>query len=282
MRETLSLGDTAFADVRIMNVLGQHGVGFYRLAIQVSVDMHARAEDQAVTVLNLTADLYLQEGAGHGSLVGHMETREQDVPFYSLRFNHEQWITFDLELDAARVQAIEALRMGRSLNVQLHINGTAVAPGARQLQRIRAQIRHEATQSDWIRVLDGMEYRKTLLLEVPMPATDAHEGLRQAVEHLRQAQDLLMHGRYREAVGACRDVLESLDTALGDAAAAVPDNQRDWDKACRVRNLRRALKVLTHPARHADEVSAQHEWGPEDAASIVTATAALLRLATQD
>jgi len=199
-----------------------------------------------------------------------------------MTYNHEQWITFDSELDAARIQAIEAARMGRDLRLQLHINGMAITPGLRAPERIRAKIQHEATQSDWVRVLDGMGYRKTLLLEVPMPPADAPEQLRQVVEHLWHAQDSMMHGRYRESVGACRDVLESMDVALVDANTTAPGDQRTWDKATRVRQVRRALKVLTHPARHADEVSTQHEWGPEDAASIVTATAALLRLATQD
>lgn len=281
MREAFTIGNTPFADVRVMNVYGHTGVGFYQLAIQIGVNMHARDENQAVHVADLSAELYLPEGAGHGPLVGHMATREQDIPFHSLSYNQEHWITFDLELDAARVEAIEAVRSGRNLGLRLHVDGNALAPGESRPQRVRVQILHEVAQSDWVRVLDGMGYRKTLLLEIPMPASDAPEQLRQAVEHLRQAQDLVMHGRYREAVGACRDVLESLDTALGDATAAAPDNQRDWDKACRVRHVRRALKVLTHPARHADEVSAQHEWGPEDAATIVTVTAALLRLATQ-
>jgi hypothetical protein len=281
MRESFAIGNTTFADVRILNVHGQPGVGFYRLAVQIVVDMHARAEGQEVTVTDLTAELYLREGAGHGPLVGHMATREQDIPFHSLRYNQEQWVTFDLELDAARLTAIEALRMGRDLNLRIHVNGSAVAPGASGPQRIRAEIDHPTTQSDWVRVLDGMGYRKTLLLEVPMPSADAREQFQQAIEHLREAQDLMMRGKYRDAVGRCRDVLESLETALGDATTAAPDNQRDWDKACRIRNVRRAFKVLTHPARHADQVSTQHEWGPEDAASVVTATAALLRLAAQ-
>jgi hypothetical protein len=134
-----------------------------------------------------------------------------------------------------------------------------------------------------------MGYRKTLLLEIPMPDSDAPEELRKAVEHLRQAQDLMIHGRYREAVGACRDVLDSLGAGLADEQDQPPEAVRGWfegtrglDKAGRVRLARRALKVLTHPARHADEVSARHEWGPVDAMSIVTATAALMRLATQD
>ena len=49
------------------------------------------------------------------------------------------------------------------------------------------------------------------------------------------------------------------------------------NKAERLRLLRRAAKVPTHPARHRDEVAAAIEWSRIDASSIVTITAALLQ-----
>lgn len=51
---------------------------------------------------------------------------------------------------------------------------------------------------------------------------------------------------------------------------------REMDKAKRLRLLRRAARVFTHPARHRDEVTASFEWNRIDAASTISIVAALL------
>lgn len=289
MRETFQLGSTDFADVRLMNVHGQHGLGFYRLTIQVVVDMRPRVENDLVVVTDLAAEVGMSEGIGIGPLIGRMVARGSDLPIESRPHKNEQWVTFDLDMDGSRVAAIEEQRAGRDFKLGLAISGQATSQTASTPQRIRADLTIDANQSTWVKVLEAMGYCRTLLLEIPMPGQDAPEELKQTVEHLRQAQDLMMRGKHREAVGACRDVLESMGVALADEQGQTPEAVRSWfegthemDKAARVRLVRRALKILTHPARHADEVSAGHEWGPEDAKAIVTATAALVQLTAQD
>ncbi len=87
----------------------------------------------------------------------------------------------------------------------------------------------------------------------------------------------MAQGEYREAVAACRDVLEEVSRALKDDRIQLNGKeQRDWDKAERLLQLRRALKVVVHPAKHRDEVSAAIEWTRRDAISIVTMTSAVL------
>jgi len=48
------------------------------------------------------------------------------------------------------------------------------------------------------------------------------------------------------------------------------------DTADRLRVLRRALKVVTHPARHRDQVTAAIDWSRIDAAQMITMTAAFI------
>jgi hypothetical protein len=280
MTGNFTFNNTIFAELDFSGINGQPGLGFYRLMAEVKVNMHGRAPTETIAVSNFTADLSVR-GAGNAEhFVGRMWRQGADEPLTASQYAWTPSVLFELDLDAHRLEAMESIRLGGGLNLKLWLYGRAIAASGR-VETVKADLYLPANQSTWIAALDGMGYRRTLLLEIPMPAQDAPEGLTQAVEHLREAQDLMMHGRYRDAVGRCRDVLESLDGALGDSGVTAPSDQRDWDKACRVRHARKALKVLTQPARHADQVSTQHEWGPEDAASVVTAIAALLRLATQ-
>jgi hypothetical protein len=77
--------------------------------------------------------------------------------------------------------------------------------------------------------------------------------------------------------------LEEVTRALKDEngpdvpVAGLFEQTRQMNKADRLRLLRRAAKVLIHPARHRDEVAAAIEWSRIDASSIVTITAALLQ-----
>lgn len=71
-------------------------------------------------------------------------------------------------------------------------------------------------QGGWVGVLEQMGYRRTLLIEVPVPSDGRPAGLVQAVELLGKAQEHILHGRDRDTVAACRVVLEAIAAALGD------------------------------------------------------------------
>ena len=138
-------------------------------------------------------------------------------------------------------------------------------------------------QGVWVPMLEQMGYQRTLLLEVSIPDADHRPELANAVELLSRSQGLIAEGQYTEAVGICRDVLEEITRALKDEnvpdvpVAGLFEQTRQMNKAERLRLLRRAAKVLTHPARHRDEVAAAIEWSRIDAVSIVTITAALIQ-----
>jgi hypothetical protein len=98
----------------------------------------------------------------------------------------------------------------------------------------------------------------------------------------------MLRGHFKDAVGTCRDVLELVSSALNDEKEQAPESikslfegTREMDKEQRLRVVRRSLKILTHPARHADQVSTSVEWGPLDASSVIMMTAALLQLAAE-
>lgn len=186
-----------------------------------------------------------------------------------------------LFLEPLRVRAIEELRNGGGLTLRLRCSYRLRAGD------VDAVLSNEEDliipQGVWVPMLGQMGYQRTLLLELPVPDVDQWPELATAVELLARSQRLIAEGQYTEAVGICRDVLEEITRALKDEngpdvpVAGLFEKTRQMNKAERLRLLRRATKVLTHPARHRDEVAVAIEWSRIDAVSMVTITAALIQ-----
>ena len=137
---------------------------------------------------------------------------------------------------------------------------------------------HTLNQSSRIEVLNQMGYRQSMLIEIPVM-----DDNKKSAGHLAAAEKAMRLGHYREAVGSCRDVLEAMSLSLGEQDDNDPEfsalfaNTRTKDKPARLRVLRRALKIMTHPARHVDDVAVRFDWDREDAESAIAMMAAMLR-----
>jgi hypothetical protein len=180
--------------------------------------------------------------------------------------------------DRARVEAIEAARAGGHLTLDVSLNGRFSTGSA-----FSAVEQYVVNQGVWIEVLAELGYQRTLLVEVPMPDPNTQPDLADAVALLAQSQHHLLLGHDRDAVGSLRDVLEQVKLALGDDDTIDPDlhrilfdHSRSMTKGERLRVLRRALMLVTHPARHRDQVSVAIDWSRIDATQMITMTAAFV------
>ncbi len=269
------IGDTTFSRIRLDRVYGQRALGFCRLLLRF--EMHVVSlpgEDDKTVVTDLSGDLRIGP-----DYVGRLEPEAPPVSIRTHRPGMNQKFRLVTELDAVRLEAIEDLRMGNGLKFDVALR--AVVKGGGETEQVSEAGSVEVNQSDWIRVLGELGYCRMMLLEVPMPDQSTSPKLSQAVASLRGAQDAILSGHYRDAVGCCRDSLESLSEALGDTEKerqASFENVKARDKEARVRIVRRALRTLCHPARHGDGNAVKIEWDRADAIAVVSMTAALLRL----
>ena len=282
MTGSWTFGDRKFADLDSMNVNGLEGAGYHRLIASVVITMHDRPPEEIVEVTNLSGDLKIwDERKGHKEVfLGRVLPWSDNLIVSSPFETSPSLMTFEMEMDAKRIQAIEKIRRGGDLTLSLNLFGVARC-GKEPPQRVEAKIFRLIGQSQWVKALESMGYSRTLLLEIPLLDDEEKPGFAEAAGHLKTAQTHLLKGHFREAVGACRDVLECLAKALGDEKETDSvkfENLREMNKDERLRLVRRALKIVTHPARHADEVAAQIEWGPEDARAVIMMTAALLQM----
>lgn len=263
---------TRFAEGSVEGLNGMAGLGFFRLLINLK--LHVDGASSPSRLSQLTGELMV----GNRQAV-RLHASSQNLPLAQYPEAVTVSVVLEGDLDRARLEAIEEVRGGGHLPVMLLVH-TELIDAAGQTRRSQLQEQWQVNQGVWVGVLEQMQYRRTMLLEIPVPDAQTHPELAQAAGLLGRAQQALMRGDYRDAVGLCREVVEEMSKALGDTAAApLPElfaGQRQMSKADRLRVLRQALKLFTHPAHHRDSVSVGMEWSRVDAASTVTIAAALL------
>lgn len=282
-------GMTNVADVKFGGVRGDRGLGYHRVGFDVTLTLHPQPADRPLALVGIVAEAYVQRAGGQGrEFLGVARS-----PSGQSRSEHPQAVPgarpyecrtyLEIEMDAARVRALEGLRAGGDLRFSLTLRAT--------FQRDRGplhegcdQATYASNQSEWATALERMGYGRFILIEVPAPDAASRPELAKAAEALRLAEDAVRRGEWREAVGRCRDVFEAVETAKSDKQAvdgafAAPNgkNQRDLTFDERLLAVRKALKLLTHPARHYDESTIDYEWRGEDAYAMVAMTAALIR-----
>jgi len=282
---TLVYGALGFAEASIGQVSGEACLGFYRLLFQVTLQVHGSDGLKRFQVGDGTHPAELRDlridiklPGRTPARVGRLHPEPRFLPVRAFPDASSVKGAFAIELSADRLEALEAARNGGDLTLELAWL-SAIADGLGTVHHSNRDEPFVVGQSDWIKVLGQLGYAKLMLLEVPLV-----EGLgpafADATGHLMKAKAAILRGEYREAVGCCRDVIEALSLALGDKdeqLAKLLANTRELDKAGRLRLVRQALKMLTHPARHADAVAANIEWTRTEAVAVVTMTAAIMQ-----
>lgn len=279
------------ANIDVAGIGGEPGLGMHRLLFHVrfSVFPHAVQPpqgEQRVVVRDVGGDVKIQGRGGTGRIVGHLEPWDGPVVIQTST-HHQDNVrhTFALDLSRGALSAIEDLRQGGELVFTISLYGVGDLPTG--IEVLRDDLTYRVNQGTWVETLGKLGYGKVMLMEIPVPDASNSPELATAVTHLANAQQAMARGHYREAVGSCRDCLESLSVALGDndsqdtAFQPMFDRVRELDKPGRIRLVRRATKLLTHPARHADADAARIDWDRADAEGVIAVVAALVQLAAR-
>lgn len=192
--------------------------------------------------------------------------------------SEHEYAAFGLEfqLTPQRVQELEDLREGGSIQFQIEIWGVAVSDAGDRFP-VHDLISHLVSQSEWVNLLGRLGHGKTVLLEVGLPTDKATAEYKLVVDHLERAIANRGRGDWEGVVVECRKALEALDTVIGAPARQLPEwkDKEDWTKNERIRKVRQLVHHLAHPAAHPGGT-----WEPVDAQTILAMTAALARLIT--
>lgn len=264
------------ADVTFRGVHGSQAAGAYLLRLSVGFAVANWPQDELMPAVLLTSAAMQVEHVDQALLLGHARP-ETPVPFKVGIHSQPITILYELLLTPSALEAVERLRGGGPiqfrLKIQAHLTRGDEAFAAND------DVQCSVSQSDWIAVLEQMGYRKTLLLELPIPQGD--EGS-VPQRHLETARSHMLRGHYEDAVASCRKALEGWTTqrAEVDAVKKARETKRTASRSLTLFDrellLRDAATNFADLAHHADEVASAESYGREDAAMIVAITAAIL------
>lgn len=286
MSDSFSLNCRRFATLDWTSLNGSQGLGICRLYAQIRITTDPTPEAETIGLVDISGLLRVSGKNEKNQHVGYIRRPGTNKPITTYAHGSEHSINFEMELENRRLDAIEEIRKGGDLEFAMNVSALAYCVAKKGSECVDAELKYPVNQSMWIKMLEQMGYRKTLMIEVPIQDKHIPPELAEAAKHLQQAQELMLYGKYRDAVGTCRDVVESLSTGLNDDQDRLPEEieawfegQRTMSKEHRLRLVRRAVRVLTHPARHADKTASQIEWSSHDARAAIALVAALLQVA---
>ncbi len=283
MSNDWTINSQKFATWNIRNIFGNKGLGFYQIVFQIEVDTHPIPEDQTITVTALSGTVHVQRIGSSSIPIPLGRLTQHDAPHSIRTYSHvnNHHFCLEIEVDEKRIEAIESLRLGGDLSLSIRLFPTALQ-GDISHQLYCQSFQYTVSQSDWIKLLENIRFCKTLLLEIPVPTDQSSQTIAESTKFLANAQKQMLLGHFREAVGACRDALESLNLFLKNFEAPLSPDKRKRDKQERFSAIRNSLFELTHAAKHADEVTSQIEWNLADTRATIGLTATLLQWVSEE
>jgi hypothetical protein len=192
-----------------------------------------------------------------------------------------------LELNQRQLDEIEELRAGGGLVFSINLDGLGhLSGGVGRLTPSNNFLYYEASQSDWIRLLDQVQYGRYVAIEVALPQPGELGGdLAIAAKSLEEAIEALRRGADEEAVADCRDALEALIRDAGGKPQS-PIGDHGLTKDERFTYVQYAAHRVTHLAHHPNDPTASGgvgsvSWDRADAQAVIAMLAALIRRAAR-
>lgn len=231
------------AELREVKVHGLPGIGSYTLVLM----LHFMATQPRAETTLRNVSVRLEWGDNEQRMIG--VALPDGVPTRISQYSTNIPMGFRLPVSTAQIEDIEKRRNGGSFKLALWFMCDVEQAGISRSNSDRYEF--DVRQQDWIEALERMEYRKTMLFELPVPSADAPIG-----ELVAKAQAFLHKGDYDQAVTLCRQAIEKIEGLEGDKSAAGQAVKKyraareDMDTTERLLFLREALKNATHLAVH--------------------------------
>ncbi|EAR21577.1 hypothetical protein [Nitrococcus mobilis] len=260
------------ADVYQIQVNGLPGLGGYTLIINLHCTVRSLETQTFLRHLVIRVDWGGEEQRRIGFAIP-----EQAQPI-QISSSGQQTLEFRLALTPQQLEAIEARRNGGDFRLRIWLTGEVTQGG--NIATITESGEHHIRQQDWIEALERMEYRRSLLYEVPLP--DQESGAEPAADIIGKAQYHLLRGHYDECVAECRKLFETYPLSKEDEAqlgrarekfSGGRDGKESMDIPERLILLRDAIKHATHPAHHNH---GRDSYSRDQARAILAAAVAMM------
>lgn len=235
------------AELREVKVHGSPGVGCYTLVL----NLHFTPTQPKANANIRNLFIRLEWSDDSQRMIG-TALPDSSLPIPISSFSTNVTISFRLPISSAQIEDIETRRNGGNFSLRMWFSAELDQDG--EFKGISDLHVFTVRQQEWIEALEQMEYRRTLLFELPVPTSDSPIG-----ELVRRAQTFLFKGDYDQAVALCRQAIEKIEAQLGDQSSAsravekYRTNRKEMDETERLLFLREALKHTTHSAVHHND-----------------------------
>ncbi|MFJ7193128.1 hypothetical protein [Streptomyces bacillaris] len=251
------------ARLELKSVSGRSGLGVMQLRFQFEASCrHDASAQRPMWFEGKLSALGLGTSSGY---LGRLAVESSPVTLHSLAAT----TTFDLvvDLDHRQLQIIEEHRTG-GLKFNIEVTGTAMREG--NLERIGVgSIEYEVNQSNWAAVLEQMQYRRLLLVELDAPDANRSAKFAAALDYYRDAERQYVKHEWRLTVEALRQTLAALvgkkaddedevaDVQAGAIALRRESRKTDQGYPPRAEQVRLALKFMCDLGAHPEVASTE-------------------------
>jgi len=211
--------DSFFAgNFRVLNIFAASAI-YPRLGIVLKCTLNERQEpeDHAIRdyeMIDLAGELRLEE---QKESIGPTLWLEKEQKILSSANRREQSLKVFCDLDPWRLERIEEQRKGEELKLWLLLWPTFRGKGSFRMIDVRP-LRIEVPRDKWLQVLEGMEYGRYEILEIPRAHLDDAK-FEETMKHLTAARLSIDKGNYEETLRYCRIAIEAFTEALKKTSA---------------------------------------------------------------
>lgn len=260
----LSNGRTTIATIKQTKLIGKAGVGIYQLILQIELLIKSQNEFEAV-LRNLSAEVKVINSDGNELLLGVADPERPYIE--NTRENHDLQSISNLRLllSPYQLELIEEIRKGNDFEIKSKVNCEFYCKYFDERQDNYSsgvvEISKNINQSEWINVLEDMDYGKYLLLEVPFPEIINSKLPHNIHNEIKSAQEHFFKGHYDVTISKSRKVLELLEKLLNDdkeisksmnSFKGNKDIRESMSKEERFYMIRKTVIHYTHLAVHSE------------------------------
>lgn len=255
--------DIEFDQARVGAKKGVGGV-----VIMVGLEGNRNSCEKPVTIMDISLSVSTEGGAM--PIVLNVPSSTQVIRCHEGIYRDN--VYFEAFLTKEQILAIEDYRKSGDLSIRFDLRAMTVCKD--EVLSSFEVSGHSVPRQEWLNALKSARFQETFLFEIPLPKVS--EEIRQLIS---KAQEFIDHGHYKEAVGLCRKIIETLEKIRGDKDVAKQASKKLSDSGERknmtiferMLAMREQLNNICHLGVHGDE-----SFSRSQARAVLSATLSLL------
>jgi hypothetical protein len=165
----------------------------------------------------------------------------------------DEILAVDASLEYRTIAILNSARTKPMEDVQLGYQFEIVTVGHHGRDHARYEARHRIPGSDWAALLERAQYAALAVIEIPLSGTPVPAGFEPAMAAYAKALTHLGRCEWSDAIGACRQVYDDLDTLVDSTEPAAKwesFRERTSRESMTFQERRAGIRLMIRNATH--------------------------------